>query len=146
MAMGLEAKPDCIPCALRQALSAARRVSSDEWLHAKVLKRVMSEMVHADLARSPAEVTFEALQIASRLLGGADAFAEDKRRHNELVKALLPGLRRRVAESSDSLSLALISRYSSLMPHRKAAKVLPDPVGDRIRVCSPRWMAGQPSA
>jgi len=106
MAMGLQAKPDCIPCALRQALAAARRVSADEWLRAKVLKRVMSEMAHADLSRSPAEVTFEALQIASRLLGGADAFAEDKRRHNELVKTLLPGLRRRVAESSDSLALA----------------------------------------
>jgi len=104
--MGLQAKPDCIPCALRQALSAARRVSSDEWLHAKVLKRVMTEMAHTDLSRSPAEVTFEALQIASKLLGGADAFAEDKRRHNELVKTLLPGLRRRVAESSDSLALA----------------------------------------
>jgi len=106
MATGLEAKPDCIPCALRQALSAARRVSSDEWLHAKVLKRVMSEMAHADLSRSPAEVTFEALRIASKLLGGTDAFAEDKRRHNDLVKALLPDLRRRIAESSDSLALA----------------------------------------
>jgi uncharacterized protein with ATP-grasp and redox domains len=107
MAMGLQAKPDCIPCFLRQALSAARRVSSDEWLHAKVIKRVMSEMAHTDLTRSPAEVTFEALQIASKLLGGADAFAEDKKKHNDLVKSLLPGLRRRVAESSDSLSLAV---------------------------------------
>jgi uncharacterized protein with ATP-grasp and redox domains len=106
MAMGLQAKPDCIPCSLQQALSAARRVSSDEWLHATVIKRVMSEMAHTDLARSPAEVTFEALQIASKLLGGADAFAEDKRKHNELVKSLLPDLRRRVAESSDPLSLA----------------------------------------
>jgi hypothetical protein len=29
-------------------------------------------------------------------------------------------------------------------PHRKAASVLPDPVGARIRVCSPEAMAGQP--
>ena len=106
MATGLKARPDCIPCSLRQALSAARRVSTDEWVHAKVLKRVMAAMVDTDLDRSPAEVTFEALQIASKLLGGEDAFAEDKRRHNALVKALLPHLRRRVAESSDSLSLA----------------------------------------
>jgi len=106
MTMGLKAKPECIPCSLRQALSAARRVSGDEWVHAKVLKRVMSEMAHTDLDRSPAEVTFEALEIASKLLGGSDAFAEDKRRHNELVQGLLPGLRRQVAESSDSLSIA----------------------------------------
>ncbi len=106
MTMGLKAKPDCIPCSLRQALSVARRVSGDEWVHAKVLKRVMSEMSHTDLSRSPAEVTFEALEIASKLLGGRDAFAEDKRRHNELVQGLLPDLRRQVAESSDSLSIA----------------------------------------
>jgi uncharacterized protein with ATP-grasp and redox domains len=81
-------------------------VSADEWVHAKVLKRVMAEMAHVDLARSPAEVTFEALRIASKLLGDRDAFAEDKRQHNDLVKALLPDLRRRVAESSDSISLA----------------------------------------
>jgi len=31
------------------------------------------------------------------------------------------------------------------MPHRKAANVLPEPVGDRIRVLSPLEMAGQPS-
>ncbi|MHC5057509.1 MAG: damage-control phosphatase ARMT1 family protein [Planctomycetota bacterium] len=106
MSAGLTARPECIPCSLRQALSAARRVSADEWVHAKVLKRVMAEMVHVDLARSPAEVTFEALRIASKLLGGRDAFAEDKRQHNDLVKALLPDLRKRVAESSDSISLA----------------------------------------
>jgi len=106
MAMGLEAKPDCIPCALRQALSAARRVSADEWLHTKILKRVMAEMAHADFSKSPAEISFEALQVASKLLGGADAFAEAKRQHNDLLKAVIPDLRRRIAESSDSLALA----------------------------------------
>ncbi len=32
------------------------------------------------------------------------------------------------------------------MPHRKAVRVLPDPVGARIRVWSPAAMAGQPWA
>lgn len=32
------------------------------------------------------------------------------------------------------------------MVQRKAARVLPDPVGAWIRVCSPLVMAGQPSA
>src|SRR4029079_9265800 len=32
------------------------------------------------------------------------------------------------------------------MAHRKAARVLPEPVGARIRVCSPAAMAGQPLA
>ena len=38
------------------------------------------------------------------------------------------------------------SLNSSSMPHRNAANVLPEPVGARIRVWSPRWMAGQPCA
>ena len=36
------------------------------------------------------------------------------------------------------------SRNNWSIPHRKAARVLPEPVGARMRVCSPRWMAGQP--
>src|SRR5688572_22576858 len=32
------------------------------------------------------------------------------------------------------------------MAHRKAASVLPEPVGARTRVCSPRLIAGQPWA
>ena len=38
------------------------------------------------------------------------------------------------------------SATSRSMPHRKAASVLPEPVGARIRVCSPAAMAGQPWA
>lgn len=32
------------------------------------------------------------------------------------------------------------------MPHRNAVRVLPDPVGARISVCSPAAMAGHPSS
>ncbi len=32
------------------------------------------------------------------------------------------------------------------MPQRKAASVLPEPVGAQIRVCSPEAIAGQPCA
>ncbi len=38
------------------------------------------------------------------------------------------------------------SRNSRSIPARNAASVLPDPVGAQIRTCSPRWIAGQPSA
>ncbi len=39
---------------------------------------------------------------------------------------------------------AVLTRRSR--PHRNAARVLPDPVGARISVCSPEAMAGQPWA
>ncbi len=104
--MGLTAAPDCIPCTLRQILSTARRVTDDEWLQTRVLTQVMSELSLADLARSPAEIAFDALKSATRLLGRKDVYADDKRRDNETVRSLLPDLRRRVAESDDPVGLA----------------------------------------
>ena len=38
------------------------------------------------------------------------------------------------------------SVINRLSPHRKAANVLPEPVGDKINVLSPEEMAGQPDA
>jgi uncharacterized protein with ATP-grasp and redox domains len=100
------AAPECIPCALRQVLSAARRVSDDKWFHGEVLKQVMAAMARADLRRSPAEVSLEALKEAGRLFGVRDPFAEEKRADNARVMAILPDLRRKVAESTDPLYLA----------------------------------------
>jgi len=100
------AKPDCIPCALRQVLSTTRRVSDDPWFHAKVLKKVMADLSECDMARSAAEVSFEALRSAAAYMGTADPYAEEKRKHNAVVKGILPDLRRRIGESTDPLGLA----------------------------------------
>ena len=102
----LKATPDCLPCSLRQVLSAARRVSDDEWFHGKVVKQVMAKMADIDLCRSPAEVSFDALREAMKLFGGQDPFAPEKRSYNEGMMELLPELRRKVAESSDPVGLA----------------------------------------
>jgi hypothetical protein len=66
----------------------------------------MAELTKADLSRSPAEISFDALSSATKLLGAQDAFAEDKKRDNDLIKGLLPDLRRQVAESSEPVALA----------------------------------------
>jgi uncharacterized protein with ATP-grasp and redox domains len=102
----LLAEPDCIPCALRQVLSSARRVSDDPWFHTSVLKRVMSAMSKADMRHTPAELSFEALKAASRVLGVRDPYLEDKRRENARLMELLPELRQKVAESRTPVALA----------------------------------------
>jgi hypothetical protein len=102
----MKARPDCIPCALTQVLSAARRTSDDQWLHTNVLKRAMAELTQCDLSRSPAEVSFDALKAAVKVLGEKDPFAGDKKRYNDLARSLLPDLRRRIAASSDPVGLA----------------------------------------
>jgi len=102
----LPSTPDCIPCALRQVLSSARRVSEDPWFHTKVLKRVMRAMSNADTNKSPAEVSYDALKVAGEILGVRDPYAEDKRAENAKLMALLPGLRQKVAESRHPVALA----------------------------------------
>jgi len=106
MAGPLLAAPDCIPCALRQVLSSARRVSRDAWFHASVLKRVMAHMAEADMMRSPAELSLDALRAAMPILGTRDPYAEDKKAENARLMELLPDLRQRVAESADPVGLA----------------------------------------
>ena len=102
----LRATPDCIPCSLRQVLSCARCISDDEWFHGKVVKEVMAKISGIDLARSPAEVSFEALSHAIMIFGGQDPFAADKRESTERMTKLMPDLRHRIAESSDPVGLA----------------------------------------
>jgi uncharacterized protein with ATP-grasp and redox domains len=102
----LIAHPDCIPCALRQVLASARRVSADPWFHTSVLKRVMRTMAQADTNKSPAEVSFDAIRAAGKVLGVRDPYLEDKRKENESLLKLLPGLRKKVAESKNPIELA----------------------------------------
>jgi len=106
MAAPLTATPDCIPCSLQQVLASARRVSDDPWFHASVLKRVMAVMAKSDSDRCPAEVTYEALRAASKVLGVRDPYAGDKQRDNARLLELLPDLRRRVAESRHPVAMA----------------------------------------
>jgi len=100
------ASPDCIPCALRQILSCARRVSDDAWFQSNVLKQVCAALAEIDLKRNPAEVTFDAHRAASRLLGCKDPYADEKKTQNARMLELLPELRRKVAESTDPIGLA----------------------------------------
>ena len=102
----LRATPQCLPCSLRQVLSAARRVSDDLWFQGKVVKEVMARAAEMDLRRSPAEVSFDMLCEAMKLFGGRDPFAAEKREHNRRMMELLPDLRRRVAESTDPVDIA----------------------------------------
>ncbi len=64
----------------------------------------------------------------------------------DVVGQRLERARRRGPGSAGRDRRAPARSRSRSRAHRKAARVLPDPVGARIRVCSPRPMASQPSA
>ncbi len=103
----MQASADCIPCVLRQALSAARRVTDDPWLHRKLLFACMERVPELNFDRSPAEVSYETLRFACKYLGVADPFKEDKALHNERMLAIEHDLRQQVRAAPDPLRRAI---------------------------------------
>lgn len=104
----MQASADCIPCVLRQALSAARRVTDDPWLHRKLLFAVMEKLPELNFDRSPAEVSYDTLRFAAKYLGVADPFKDDKALHNEKMLAIENDMREAVRAAPDPLRQALL--------------------------------------
>lgn len=103
----MKTSPDCIPCVLRQALLAGRKVSGDEWLHRKLLHEVMAHLQEDELDKTPAEVLSGSLETAARMLGAADPFAPERALWGTKAQALEPGLRAAVAGAPDRLAAAV---------------------------------------
>ena len=103
----MQAAADCIPCVLRQALAAARRVTDDPWLHRKLLFAVMEKLPSLNFDRTPAEISYDTLRFASKYLGVADPFKEEKTLHNEKMLAIENDLREAIRAAADPLRAAI---------------------------------------
>lgn len=103
----MKAKPACIPCYLKQALSAAREVTDDPLRQREVLNEVAKILPSLSLDATPAENSTYALWQAHRLLGRKDPFAEKKRYYNRLALDMYPQLKRMVRTSQDPLEAAV---------------------------------------
>jgi len=99
----VRAAPECVPCILRQALSAARRVTDDPWVQRKLLFAVMEHLPTLNFDRPPAELSYEAMRFACKYLGVADPFAEDKRRFTEKMLAVEDHMRQRIRQAPEPL-------------------------------------------
>jgi damage-control phosphatase, subfamily I len=98
---------DCIPCFVRHALDMARIATTDEAIHAQVLREVLLEAADWDMSL-PAPVSTQRVQRRLReLTGVADPYWDAKRRFNELALELLPELRARVEAAADPLQAAV---------------------------------------
>jgi len=97
---------DCLPCFLRQALAAARRVTADEWKQREVVDEVASAIPSFPLDATPIDLGREVYRIVRETTGIDDPYREVKRSHNDRVIALLPQLREEVESSSDPMLTA----------------------------------------
>lgn len=98
---------DCVPCFVRQALDAARKVTNDEARHEELLRLVLATAADMDLSQSPPAMGMIIHRKLRELTGGLDPFAEDKRLQNETALKVLPRLQRCVTESQNRFDTAV---------------------------------------
>ncbi len=98
---------DCYPCFVRQALDAARQVSDDPEIHARVLRGVCQFCTELDLSHSPPTVAQRVHRIVRELSGCSDPYRRVKQQFNRLGMSLRDRLRPCVAAADDPFEAAL---------------------------------------
>jgi len=97
---------DCLPCFVRQTLSAARLVSADSAVQEKIIREVLTKISRMDLSTSPAALAQEIHRRIREIVGRKDPYREAKDFQNRLALGFLPGLREKIDASPDPLSTA----------------------------------------
>lgn len=110
--------PDCVPDALRRIIAAARAVSDDEFIHRKVLLKVMSELADdGDFGNNPADLYLTCWETACRSLGVKDPYEKEKARGNKTALGILKTLSERASWSGDLLKASLQISFAGAMMH-----------------------------
>ncbi len=94
---------DCLPCFLRQALTAARFITEDPAVHERILRQVLRSTAEMDLNQSPPVVARIFYRRLGEMSGMKDIYRPAKDRFNELAKSLAPELRETINQHPDPL-------------------------------------------
>lgn len=98
---------DCYPCFCRQALDAARHITADPVIHARVLRTVCAFCAEMDLSKSPPAIGQQIHRIIREVTGDSDPYRHVKQQFNQHAMALCDRLRQRLATVDDPLDAAL---------------------------------------
>lgn len=98
---------DCIPCFLRQTLSAAKMASDDPALHEKLVRQVLQEASTMSFDRSPVEMGMQIHRTLRELSGNPDPYREVKDRSNQRMMKVYPQLLSRVNAAPNPLAMAM---------------------------------------
>ncbi len=108
--------PDCVPDALRMILAAARAVSDDDFIHRKVLLKVMSKLSDdGDLGTNPADLYFNCWESVIRSLGVKDPYEKEKARGNKTALGILKNLYERSTNDGDLLRGSIKISFAGAM-------------------------------
>lgn len=103
----MRATPKCIPCYLRQALSAAREVTDEPETQRRVINEAAKILPELTMDKTPAHNSTHVLWRAQEVLGCPDPFAAKKRHYSQLALEMYPQLKAVVENSSHRLSTAI---------------------------------------
>lgn len=82
--------PDCVPDALAMIIATARAVSDDDFIHEKVLLKVMGALAEeGELDTHPADIYLQSWEIACRALGVRDPYENEKARSDKTALGVL---------------------------------------------------------
>ena len=97
---------DCIPCIVRQALDAARLVSTNPAVHEQILREVLDWTGEMDLDQTPPVIAQRIHRRLREITGVYDPYREAKDRHNRIAMESIPALRSEIESTSDPLLMA----------------------------------------
>jgi uncharacterized protein with ATP-grasp and redox domains len=98
---------DCIPCLIRQAVHAARMVSTDPALHASVVRQVLRWAGDMDLQQPPPVMTQRIHRQLRTICGEDDLYRPAKDHQNRMALKLLSELEAELAAAFDRLEMAV---------------------------------------
>ncbi len=115
---GIQVKPipDCVPDALRLIIETAKAVSDEDFIHRKILLKVMADIAEeGDLGANPADLYLQCWEIACRALGVKDPYENEKARCDKVALGILKLLGERLDSSMDHLREAVKVSYAGAM-------------------------------
>ena len=97
---------ECIPCFIRQALEAVNMCTDNEELAEKVLREVLSYVLHEKWDKNPAEIGTNIHRIVKQVTNNMDPYKPLKTKYNQLASDLYPKLKHIVEISNNPLLTA----------------------------------------
>ena len=98
---------DCIPCLARQALEAARFVTTDQAVHERLVREVLLATAAMDFGQSPVVMAQQIHRTLRGTAGVEEPYRAVKDRFNGMALSMLPQLEAELAKAADPLALAL---------------------------------------
>ena len=86
---------------MNQMLRTVRKITDDEALHEKVLRKVLLRASDINLNGSPPLMAQQLYRIVRDITGNGDPFAQEKTKHNHFAMSLIPEIRERLRKEVD---------------------------------------------